>query len=156
LEPPIVTPTKGSATTIDIRFGISREVHTYEYRTGTTVNDTKIDQATVFSEFWALSDVTTDAFFKTSDLVLVVFSSQIPLFFAGVASTGVIALYIGVVFAVGRLLRGVFGGLHTQLQWYFLEDTKPLFALVESVVWARRFHLLQNDKDFQSLITRSK
>jgi len=136
---------------LDVRLGITRSVHTFKYR---TQNET--DEAYVFSEFWGTQDVSSGgSFFDSDDVILVIFSQQIPLLFAGFASAGVIALYVGVVFAIGRLLRTAFGDLHSQIQWYFLEDTKPLFRMCQYIIYARRFHLLQEDEEFQDIIRRA-
>ena len=154
LAPPMLYPSRAPSNMVDARLGITRSVHTFKYR---TENETT-DEAIVFSEFWGVRDISPLSFFSDSnvgDMVLIVFSQQIPLFFAGSASVGVITLYVTVIFAIGRLIRTAFGNLHTQIQWYFLEDTKPLFNMINQMAHARRFLMLQEDDDFQDLLLRA-
>lgn len=149
--PVIVGPPESG---VNLLLGLTRSVHSYKYR---TANDTL--EANVFTEFWNakpynVTNPLIQQIFSPDSLEVVVFSSEVPGFLASLASGGVIAIYVGVVLAVGRFVRLAFADQFLRVTFERLRNPVPLLRLCNHIKFARKFYLLQKDSNVTGLLER--
>eukprot|EP01094_Clydonella_sp_ATCC50884_P000107 TRINITY_DN10087_c0_g1_i2.p1 TRINITY_DN10087_c0_g1~~TRINITY_DN10087_c0_g1_i2.p1 ORF type:complete len:235 (-),score=26.08 TRINITY_DN10087_c0_g1_i2:222-926(-) len=136
-NPIIPEATSTEERLLPIQLSLNRELATEEL----VVNNTKTQVENVV-EFWEFKSPQPNVWSNQNPVLgadVVVTSTLVPTGpLSGLATAGIIGLYIGVVLAIGKVLRSAVSDLQYNIMWKELPNPQPIIDLCHDIFLARQ------------------